>query len=400
MLMASYGQSKINRNSSNQTIPTNEQQSINQNVQLQQILLLSRQQQLAFEEQAKQKVLLDKQKLALAEQEKQLLELRFQKKQGELIQEKNLAEQNFQKNKMQAQMDAIVKDRQINAQQTIISSNKKWNLFLSIFFAIVIIFAAITFYNERKTKKLNAIISKQHAELEEVGMVKDTLLSVVSHDMRAPVNSLIAFTDLLNDGEISSEKLGMYLNQISSTLNHTSFMMNNMLNWAASQMHGFKTEMNAIDLGLISAEIVASFMERAKTKGIQISINIKPGILVSADKNMLDLIIRNLLSNALKYTSKGGTIQLMGIEKYLDVIFTMNDNGVGMQSIKMTQFNAPATSQVESTQGTEKEKGTGLGLLLCKTFAALMNGKMKVYQNPEGQGTCFELILKKGKRFI
>ena len=130
----------------------------NTNVQLQQIKLLSRQQQLLLAEQEKQKALYDQQKLALAEQEKQLLELRFQKKQGELIQEKRMAEQEFQKNKMQAKMNAIVKDRQINAQQSVIASNRKWNLSLTIMITIVVLFAAFTVYNERKTKKLNPCI--------------------------------------------------------------------------------------------------------------------------------------------------------------------------------------------------------------------------------------------------
>ncbi len=368
----------------------------NTNVQLQQIKLLSRQQQLLLAEQEKQKALYDQQKLALAEQEKQLLELRFQKKQGELIQEKRMAEQEFQKNKMQAKMNAIVKDRQINAQQSVIASNRKWNLSLTIMITIVVLFAAFTVYNERKTKKLNAIISIQHAELAEISLVKDTLLSVVSHDMRAPVNSLLAFTELINEGDISNEKLGLYLNQISTTLHHTSSMMNNMLSWAASQMHGFKTEIKPIDIGIFSQEIIASFRERAAAKDISIKNELTTGLIVNADKNMVDLIIRNLLSNALKYTLKGGSIRLTCMEDKQELVLTLADNGIGMDSNKMNRFNAPAKSPLESTLGTEQERGTGLGLLLCKTFVYLMKGKMIAYQNPTGRGTCFDLILQKG----
>jgi len=138
-------------------------------------------------------------------------------------------------------------------------------LFNGIVF-LVMGFAGVTYYIQRKTKQLNEVISKQHAELEEMGTVKDTLLGVVSHDMRTPVNSLLSFSELLKAGAISEEKMGLYLDQISHTLNQTSATMNNLLNWSATQMQGFNPNIISVDMALVAEEILEHFIERAKSK--------------------------------------------------------------------------------------------------------------------------------------
>jgi len=232
--------------------------------------------------------------------------------------------------------------------------------------------------------------------LEQMGMVKDTLLSVVSHDMRAPVNTLISFTELINDGDISKEKLGLYLDQINHTLHHTSSLMNNLLNWAASQMQGFKPVIEPVDAGLVASNIVQSYAERALAKKIVLATLLEPGTLAFADANMLDLILRNLVSNALKYTTVGGSITINCDAVNGSMVLSVSDTGMGMSEERMEQFNSAILSPTKSTLGTANEKGTGLGLLLCKTFTRLMNGKLTVQKNEDMQGCRFELSLPKG----
>jgi signal transduction histidine kinase len=364
-------------------------------LQLQQQLLLGRQQQLELNRQEQQRILLEKQKTELAEKEKQLLQLRVQKKQNELEQDRKTQAQILQKNQLEARVQQIQKDKQINAQQVEISNNRKWNLVLLIGFIVVASFAIIVYYSQRRTKRLNAVISQQRNEMEQMGMVKDTILGVVSHDMRTPVNTLLSFTELIKAGYITPEKLELYLDQINITLNHTSSLMNNLLNWAASQMQGFKTVIAKVDAGVITENLRESFADRIDNKKILFTNEIMIGTLVMADANMLELVIRNLISNALKFTAVNGKITVAAVASGDHIILSVTDSGVGMPVEKMNRFNAETLEQAESTLGTAKEKGTGLGLLLCKTFSRLMNGTISVGPNPNGQGCRFELALSK-----
>ncbi|MEO8172935.1 MAG: ATP-binding protein [Sediminibacterium sp.] len=375
---------------------SSEDQRISTNkLQLQQQLMLSRRNQLELLRQEQQRVLLEKQKEQLAEKEKQLLELKVRSKQNELEQDRKTQAQVLLNNQVQARLNAAIKDKQINSQQAALSYTKKWTFFLVIGLIIVAFFAVIAFLAQRKTKRLNAVISTQHDELEQMGMVKDTILGVVSHDMRTPVNTLLAFSELIKDGDISPDKLNEYLGQINQTLNHTSSMMNNLLSWAASQMQGFKTVIEQVDASAIAGNIVISFADRASEKNITIVNEIEPATIVPADANMLDLIFRNLVSNAIKFTETGGYVFITSSVHGTQTVLSVSDTGLGMTEANMNQFNSIMLSSTKSTLGTEREKGTGLGLLLCKTFARLMNGQITVEKNKKEKGCRFELVLRR-----
>lgn len=367
------------------------------NSMLQQTMLLSRQQQQDLVEQNRQKQLFEKQKQAIAEQEKQLMELKIQKKQQELVLEKKNAEQTARQVQLQSKMREFVKDEEIKSQVNELLINRKWNTYLTILFVLVMAFAVATYYNQRKTKRLNAVISAQKSELEEMGMVKDTLLSVVSHDMRTPVNTLLSFSELVKAGTISEEKMELYLNQISHTLNQTSATMNNLLNWAATQMQGYRTNIIAVDLALVTEEMVEHCADRAEAKKLSVYNEIEIGSMALADKNMVELIVRNMLTNAIKYSSANGKIIFSTRESNGKIIFSVQDEGLGMDAEKMNLFNAPDKKPLKSTMGTAREKGTGLGLLLCKTFASLMQGNIQVAKNNNGNGLVFELTLPLAK---
>jgi signal transduction histidine kinase len=228
-------------------------QQINLNrIQLQQQLMLSRKNQLELARQEQQKILVEKQKQQLADKEKQLLELQVRSKQNELELDRKTQAQVLLNNQVQARLNAAIKDKQISNQEAALRYNKKWTIFFVIGFVSVAFFAVIAFLSQRKAKRLNAVIFSQHAELEQMGMVKDTILGVVSHDMRTPVNTLLAFSELINEVDISRDKLTEYLGHINQTLNHTSSMMNNLLSWSASQMQGFKTVMEKVDTGMVA----------------------------------------------------------------------------------------------------------------------------------------------------
>ncbi len=256
--------------------------------------------------------------------------------------------------------------------------------------------AAISYRNNEKNKKLIGIISAQKHELEIAVQTKDRIFSLISHDMRAPVSTMIAFTQLLEYDEVPQENLRKYTIQLKKSLNHTSVLIDNLLNWSSSQMQGFKPFLEICDIGLLVTDVISTLQAQASAKKIVIVNNIPLGMLITADINMAQLVLRNLISNAVKFSYEDGAIDL-NAKAYGDKVeLSVYDKGMGMSEELVEQFNTNSQLQfVESTLGTHKEKGTGLGLVLCKNFTTLMQGEIFV-ESQEGQGTTCYVALPNG----
>lgn len=348
--------------------------------------------QMLLATQQQQQLAIKQQQLQLISKEKDVQRLTYLKKQAELQNEQQLQAALLQKNTAQSKYEKGVSDKQIAEQQLQISFDKKVKIFLAIAIGMLVAIAFLIYYNQRKTTKLNKIISKQKIELEQLGNVKDRIFSVVSHDMRAPVNALIGFIQLLENNHISPEKLHLYANELKNHLTHTSNLMENLLNWAASQMQGFNPQIKQLQVHDILDDLVKSLEPQAARKGIIIHNNIAAASMAYADKDMFALVIRNLLSNAIKYSFKNGTVELNAREENGQITFSVKDNGGGITNEKLLHINASKAMSIESSMGTENEKGTGLGLMLCKTFASLMNGQIIAKSEPQ-KGSEFLLTL-------
>jgi signal transduction histidine kinase len=352
---------------------------------------LARQELLGKQQQ--QQLVVNKQQLLLISKEKDLQRLTYLQEQARLQREKEVQASLFEKNKLQAKISKEASDKQIAQQQLQISFDKKVKIYLGIAVASVILIAFLVFYNQQQTKKLNRIIGKQKEELEELGHVKDRIFSVVSHDMRTPVNSLISFIDILEDEAIPAEKLQVYAAELKNQLSHTSILMENLLNWASSQMKGFTPRIETIAVKNLIDETSAVLQQQAAHKNISIINRTGENITVSADKNMLGLVIRNTLSNAVKFTPQNGSISIDAVKDHGQVAITVTDSGTGMPPAKVASFNDPEyLHSIDTKRGTHGETGTGLGLMLCKIFAGLMNGSMHV-KSTEGTGSVFAVML-------
>lgn len=276
----------------------------------------------------------------------------------------------------QLQLDFSIKEKDYQTQQRF---QQKLAIFLSVFILVLAIAALLVYKAQRKTTKLNQLVLSQKEELENLGKVKDRIFSVVSHDMRIPVNSLISFINLLENGNVSEEKLKRYAANLKNSLGYTSIMMENLLNWAASQLEGYKPHIEHINIMDCVADIIDAQQVHATEKNITIKNNIPTDLKCQADYNMLNLVVRNLLSNAIKFTHASGFIELSAMEKTNEVQIAVKDNGVGLAEEEVERFNAVSQYGVnKTTLGTNKEKGTGIGLSLCKTFVHLMNGKISL----------------------
>ncbi|MCW3088014.1 MAG: hypothetical protein JWQ78_1400 [Sediminibacterium sp.] len=349
--------------------------------------------------QQQQQLTLNQQQLMLINREKDVQRLTYLQEQARLQREKEVQASLLEKNTLQSRLSKDISDKQIAEQQLQISFDKKVKIFLALAVGLVMLITFLVYHNQRKTKKLNTIIGRQKAELEELGQVKDRLFSVVSHDMRTPVNSLMSFIEILEDDAIPPEKLQVYAGELKNQLSHTSVLMENLLNWASSQMKGFTPRIETLPVKQLIDDTIAVLQQQAAYKNIRIRNLAPAGISVRADKHMLGLVIRNLVSNAVKYTAIAGLIEVNAHSHNGRIGIAVTDNGTGMPVAKVAAFNdSEYLHSIESKRGTRGESGTGLGLVLCKTFAALMSGRMQV-ESKEGAGSVFTVMLPEGSLF-
>lgn len=231
----------------------------------------------------------------------------------------------------------------------------------------------------------NEQILKQKDQLEQSNAEKNKLMSIISHDLRAPLGNIHSYLELLSTNELDSQQRPLFEQELLMATNNTMEMLSNLLHWSKSQMEG--PTVNLLTLNLLNT--IKDTLEMAKTqaykKAIALSYDIDPHIVVAADADMLQLVIRNLVSNAIKFTSEGGQI---GIDVKLEgdeYKIAIRDTGRGIDADKQSQI---FSVQTQPTFGTNNEKGVGLGLLLCKEYIERQGGRIEFESTP-GKGSSF-----------
>jgi signal transduction histidine kinase len=346
-------------------------------------------------EELKQQVLLaerQKDQLALAEKEKSLQRLLFLQEQSKLENEARQQADAFQLQQDRARFEKAMTQKQIHNQQLELQYNRNLNLIFLIAVLVLLGTAAAIYQSQRKGKRLNAIISLQKKELEELMHVKDQVLGTLSHDMRTPINSLISFTHLLEQDGISQDKMKLYAAQLKNSLGYTQNLMDNLLKWATSQIDGFKPNFESVNLHEITTQVLSTLGQMIAQKEMTIDNFIGEDVRMVADKEMLASVIRNLLTNAIKFSHRQGRIALTSARDERYNTLSVADFGTGMEDQKVVLINSTGPHSVKSSRGTGQEKGNGLGLILCKTFVAMMNGEMKVESKIQ-KGTVFTIWL-------
>ncbi|WP_276367491.1 sensor histidine kinase [Chryseolinea sp. H1M3-3] len=242
---------------------------------------------------------------------------------------------------------------------------------------------------EEEVKIRTVEIQQQNVQLEEVNHVKDKLLSVVSHDIRGPLGSLHLALNLVKSGSMTADEFQKVTEGLEARLTHTTEFIDNLLQWAKLQMRGETFEPDRLDLGKLAEESVALLEPECSQKNIRIKNHIQGPLEAYADVNMIRSVFRNLLTNAVKFTKPNGTISIGAYRVDLKIIISVADSGVG---IPEKNRNKLFTISSVTTQGTKQEKGTGLGLLLCKEFVE-KNGGSIWFETEDGKGTTFYFSL-------
>ncbi len=233
-------------------------------------------------------------------------------------------------------------------------------------------------------------------ELQKLLVTKDKFFSIIAHDLKNPFNSLIGLSQLLVQGfdRMSTEKIKYFhknLHQISKTGYE---LLINLLEWSRSQRGTIPYSPDKQDLNILTEETFTLYNSKAQEKEISLINNIGLDSFVFADKNMLKTIFRNLVSNSLKFTDRGGAIEITAESANEFVKISVRDTGVGISDENIKKLFKLDKSY--STSGTEEESGTGLGLILCQEFVEKHNGKI-IVESKVGFGSKFIFTLPKVK---
>jgi len=245
---------------------------------------------------------------------------------------------------------------------------------------------------EELKDRLELLIEQRTSQLNEIVSTNKKFLSIVAHDLRSPFSSIISILELLKMSlkEFNKDEVEEYIDIIYNSANNTLDLLDNLLLWAVSQSKEKNFRPVKINLYELLHEEIENLKTLALQKQITMTHTIEPGLNVSADLQMVKTILRNLINNAIKYTHAYGKIAITADKNKQFVEVTVNDNGTGISDEDRKKLFK--TDSFHSTPGTRNEKGTGLGLLLCKEFVELHGGNIRV-KSEAGKGSRFSFTL-------
>ncbi len=267
---------------------------------------------------------------------------------------------------------------------------------ITYFVAVLLMYFSISYirknYDIEKKAVLdqNIAIENQKLELERLNSEKDKLFSIVTHDLRAPLNSIQSYLELLSMADLDQDERMSLKQRLLEITKDTSSMLTNLVSWSKTQMEGARAQLVRLNVNDALTAGLSIEKNLSLKKGVNLEINCEEDIFVVADRNMFELVIRNLVNNAIKFTPNSGLVHVSAARKDLECVICISDNGLGIdpeQQEKLFQLNAA------STYGTNNERGVGVGLLLCKEFTDLQGGKIW-FESKLGEGSSFYLSFK------
>ncbi|MGF6849054.1 signal transduction histidine kinase [Chitinophaga sp. W3I9] len=261
-----------------------------------------------------------------------------------------------------------------------------WNVAVALLFVVV----ALSFFKYIQADYQQEI-EQQRQALVSMNKDKEKLFSIVAHDIRSPLATLESLLDMFRKGQYPREDMEEAADVLHKKVSQLGVTLDNVLRWSTRSMKGIQTRPRHFLLAPVVTEVLHFFELIIQQKQITVELQIPVTTALYADRDQVSVILRNLFSNALKFSYTGGQIEVMAVIAE-DVVITITDHGVGMSP---QQLSTLFTSHQHPKYGTDGERGTGLGLLLCGEFAAQNGGTIKVASLPES-GTSFTLHFAKG----
>lgn len=261
----------------------------------------------------------------------------------------------------------------------------------SLVIALIVVLLLMMRKSAREREEINRVLESQKEELIEANKAKDKLFAIIAHDLRTPMTSMQGILHLLKDNVISKEELTQLIPELEMSIQKNVHVMEDLLAWAKDQLSGVKMEISAINIHNVVDEIVSSHTFIANKKGVEVHHHIPEDEHVLADQNALQLVVRNVVSNSIKFTGKGDEIEIKAEPNSHNVKIIIRDTGIG---IPEEEAGKVFSKKAWTREGTNKEKGTGFGLSLSKEFVERMNGKIW-FESTEGEGSIFYIELPK-----
>ena len=227
-----------------------------------------------------------------------------------------------------------------------------------------------------------------------MNITKDKFFSIISHDLKNPFNAILGFSTILSEdyNSLTDNEIKEFIVNIRESSASAYKLMDNLLIWTRAQTNRLSFNPEDMDLCIVALETIELLKPIAHSKDIVLRTNIPLNSIVFADKNMIETVIRNLISNGIKFTNPGGSVSISAV-KYDDKInVIIADTGVGIHKDFIGKLFR--IDQMYKTEGTKGESGTGLGLILCKEFVEKNNGKISIESEPE-KGTKVIIELSK-----
>ena len=281
-----------------------------------------------------------------------------------------------------------------------------WFRILMISIVSMLIFFVIK-REMNKNKKIQAMleealeiktreIKESKAELERLNQKKDLIFSILSHDLRSPLTTLKGFLGILikHDNVLSAEDIKKHAESIRNSVTKSLDLIDNTLFWSLSQMESIQYNPGKFELSVLTDKVNGLYQPTAYNKGIQLSFESESNIVLFADENMIYVTLRNLVSNALKFSPEGTRVNVSAITDGTYAIIEVSDQGMGISEFDQEKVLNPESISIK--KGTLNEKGTGLGLILCKQFIELNKGEFK-FSSKINEGSVFTVKLPLAK---
>lgn len=245
---------------------------------------------------------------------------------------------------------------------------------------------------QKQLEQKNKELSKQAERLTELNTTKDKFFSIIAHDLRSPFSSVVGLSEILAERAINKDfdTVEKISHTIRSSARQALELLTNLLDWSRPQTGRIEFNQEYFQLATLINENVDLLEETANQKTIRINQEVDNKLLDFADKEMISTIVRNLLSNAIKFTNNGGQINLKTCADEKEWVLNVTDNGIGIDESSIKKLFR--IDETYSTRGTQNEKGTGLGLILCKEFAEKHGGKIWV-SSVAGKGITFRISI-------
>ncbi|MDB5131591.1 MAG: hypothetical protein JWR02_1340 [Mucilaginibacter sp.] len=263
-------------------------------------------------------------------------------------------------------------------------------------FSMIIICVGLVIMEQlyRQVKAKNKVIQEQNRRLENSNNVKDTILSIISHDLRNPISQVIGLLDLWEEGDITTGEIEVLLPAFKVSSLSTLELLDNLLIWSKNQLYDFNYYPVLFKVSRAADTVISNLRPAIAQKNLSVINKISPSISVYADEEMITIVLRNLVSNAIKFTPEKGCITLSGSMKDGFATIVVMDNGIGIKAEDQAHlFNAPATLS------PFKEKSPGLGLKICKDFIALNYGRIGL-ESRENEGSKFYISIPMDRNLV